>query len=220
MFLGTVWWNILFEKILFFYRFWTFRDNITAFGRKLFKTTVRIAFWLSKATFWGNLFLERICFSLTYKEQKPFGNLSQSLLAWSGKQHFLCLEAQFGEKCNYCLDRNLVFFHFRTSRLFSRLQARQFWQCCQKCILLVHRIILRTNTFCRRINLFFQLFRNLGHFFAIISTYWLNRQNCIPRVEMRFEEVFLERFFVTFGHGAKRFGLLSKYFYKGFQTSF
>ena len=44
VFMGTVCWKILFEKFLFFYGFWTFRDNIPASCRKFLQTAVRIAF--------------------------------------------------------------------------------------------------------------------------------------------------------------------------------
>ena len=82
----------------FFYRFWTFRGNNPAFCRKFFETAVRIAFKLSKGTFWGNWFSKKICLSFTYNEIKNFGTLSQSLLAWPQKRPSLCPEAQCGEE--------------------------------------------------------------------------------------------------------------------------
>ena len=131
----------------------------------------------------------------------------------------MCPEAQCGQEFIYCFDRNLVFLFTSVHRdFFLRLQAKHTWQCCQKCILSVHRIILRTNTFCRRINLFFYLFRNLGHFSAIIPTFWLNRQNCIPRVEMHFEEVFLGRFFCYFWAWSKKIWSFVEEFLAGFSN--
>ena len=108
-------------------------------------------------------------------------------------------------------------FHFRTSRLFSRLQAKQVWQCCQKCILRVHRMILRKKTFCRRINMFFYQFQTLGHFSAIFATFgWIVK--AAFQVTNAFRGNFLRGFFVTLGHGAKRFGRFSKNFWQGCQT--
>ena len=51
--------------------------------------------------------------------------------------------------------RKYWFFSLAYIEIFLRLQANHFWQCCQKGILRVHRIILRKNTFYRRKKCFF-----------------------------------------------------------------
>ena len=69
--------------------------------------------------------------------------------------------------------------------------------------------------------MFFHQFRTLGHFSANIPSFWLNRQNCIPSVEMHFEEIsFKKVFLVTLGHRARRFRLLWKNFWQGCQNPF
>ena len=134
----------------------------------------------------------------------------------------MCPEAQCGQEFIYCIDRNLVFLFTSVHRdFFFAASGKTVLAGCQKCILRVHRIILGKNTFCWKINMLFHQFRTLGHFFANIPSFWLNRQNCIPSVEMHFEEIsFKKVFLVTLGHGARRFRLLWKNFWQGCQNPF
>ena len=133
----------------------------------------------------------------------------------------MCPEAQFGEEFIYCFERNLVFFRFRTSKLFLRLHANHFWQSCGNAFYVSFEKFCEKTVFSRERICFFYKFWTLCQFSAIIPTFWGNRQNCTSIVEMHFEEIFFKkRFFVTLGQGAKSFGLLSKNFRQSFQTSF
>ena len=113
-------------------------------------------------------------------------------------------------------------FRFRTSRLFLAASGKIFFAVLPK----IHSTCPLKNfakklVFPEKEHVFFNLFWTWCHFSAIIPTFWGNSQNSIPSFEMHFEESFFKKsLFVTLGHEAKRFDLLTKNFRQGCQTSF
>ena len=108
--------------------------------------------------------------------------------------------------------KEILFFFTSVHRdFFSRLQAKHFWQCCQKCILRVHRIILRKNTFCRRKNMFFIFFGLWNIFLPLFQLFgWIvktafQRSKCISR------KLFSKVFLLLLGMGQKFWSFVEEF---------
>ena len=194
--MGTVWWKLLFEKFLFFCRFWSFRANLLAFCRRFSKPSSELLFSCRKEHFEEIVFWKKSVYPLVTMSKELLAICHKIFLAWSEKRQSMCPEAQFGEEFIYCFEINFVFFSLPYIVTFLRLQAKQFSQRCQNCILRVHWKLLRKITFLQRKIMFLKHFWTPCRFSAIIPIFWRNRQNCIPIVQIAFRgSFFLKKFF-------------------------
>ena len=103
----------------------------------------------------------------------------------------MCPKAQFGEECIYCFERNLVFLFASVHRdLFCSFRQNIFGTDVKNAFYVSLEYFLPEKSY-----VFLNNFRTLDYFSAIIPTSWRNRQNCIPSVDMRFEDFFKKTFF-------------------------
>ena len=90
-------------------------------------------------------------------------------------------------------------FRFRASRLFLQLQAKQFGSDVKNALYVsIENFCGKTLFSVEKIRFFYHS-RILGHFSAIIPYFWRNRQNCIPSVDMHFEDFFKNVFSLFLG---------------------
>ena len=146
-FMGAVWCNFFWKNSCFSTFFGHLEIIFRFFCKKFFQTAVRIALWLSKGTFLGNCFSGKVCFSFSYKEHKPFGTLWQSFFSVVSKTAFFVSRGTMWEECICSFERNLSFFSLPYIEIVFAASGKIIWQCYQKRVLRVHRIILQKNAF-------------------------------------------------------------------------
>ena len=140
-FMGTVWWKFWLEKLMFFYRFGHLEIRFRFFAESFSKPLSELLFNCPKENFQEIFSPEKSVFHLVTMS-KSFWHFVAEFFGVVWKTAFFVSRGTIWGRMYLLFWKNSCFsFRFRTLRVFLRLQEKEFWQCCQNCILRVHRKI-------------------------------------------------------------------------------
>ena len=147
--------KILFEKILFFHRFWTFKDNIPASCRKFLGTLSALLFSCPTEHF-EEFFFGKNLFYLFLQGAKKifFAFCRKKSLARYPIWRSWRPESQFEEELFLFWNKTAFSNAFVYWEKILELKLKSFRQCCQECILCVHGNNLRKKNFLWEKNFF------------------------------------------------------------------